>query len=312
MFHPLCGAPSAPHSVESVTAAPAHPALVAPTVSTQWLADHLGSDRLLVLDASVLVVLGFDKRPAYLTGHEEYLVHGHVPGAVFADLLEAFSDPDGRFGFAKPSAEQFEQAAASVGVDNETTVVVYDGSVGQWAARLWWLFRSFGFDDVAVLDGGLTAWRAEGRSLEVGHVEPRTGGTFSAKPRPEVWADKDDVAAVVAGESEATLVCGVPTKEFSGETGLRPRTGHIPNSVSAPAGRLVDRDTNKFLPPDALRAVLGDAATSSAPVITYCAGGVAAAADALALSLIGRTDVRLYDGSLNEWAADESLPLESA
>ena len=141
------------------------PALPSPLVSTQWLADHLGADGLLVIDASVASYLRPDGRVGYLSGHEQYLLEGHVPGAVFADLVDEFSDPDGGYPFTRPDAERFAAAAGALGVDSATTVVVYDTAVGQWASRLWWLFRTFGFDRVALLDAGRL--RALGTPLEV-------------------------------------------------------------------------------------------------------------------------------------------------
>ncbi|WP_223691225.1 sulfurtransferase [Leifsonia poae] len=280
-----------------------------PLVSTQWLADHLGADGLVVLDATVVQTSRADGRTTPLSGLDQFLVDGHVPGAVFADLLDVFSDPSGPYPFTRPQIAAFEAAAASVGVDNHTTVVVYDAAVGTWAARVWWLFRAFGYDRVAVLDGGLTKWKADGRPLEVGHVEPRPVSGFLAVERPEFWADKELVSAVVTGEQQATLVCAVPPKEFTGEAGQRARLGHIPGSLSAPAGRLVSRETNAFLPPDRLRETFAEVLASDDPIVTYCAGGIAAAADALALALLGRADVALYDGSLNEWSADADAPL---
>ena len=279
----------------------------APLVSTQWLADHLGADDLVVVDATVLPSTQPNGRPGYLSGHEQYIVDGHVPGAVFADLTEVFSDPAGSYPFTRPSREQFERAAASIGVSNTSTVVVYDNVVGQWASRIWWLFRAFGYDNVAVLDGGLAKWRAEERETDVGHVEP-AAATFTATERPELWVDKAYVESVVDGTATATLVCGLPPAEFAGDAGHRPRLGRIPGSVSAPAGRLVDRQTNAYLSEDDLRTafapVLGDER-----IVTYCAGGIAAASDALALTLLGHRNVAIYDASLNEWAADETAPL---
>lgn len=276
-------------------------------VSTQWLADHLGSDKLVVLDATVHVPTLPTGRVAYVSGHESYVLTGHVPGALFADVIEELSDPDGTYPFTRPSAERFAASVGALGIDNETSVVVYDSTVGQWAARVWWLFRAFGYDRVAVLDGGLTKWQAEQRETEVGHVEP-VATRFVAYERPELWADKAEVEAVVAGTAPAGLVCGIPPKEFSGEDGHRTRRGHIPGSLSVPAGRLVDRATNALLPVAQLRAtfepVLGDSR-----VVTYCNGGIAAAADALALTLAGHVNVAVYDGSLNEWAADDAAPL---
>jgi thiosulfate/3-mercaptopyruvate sulfurtransferase len=284
-------------------------ALAGPTVSTQWLADHLGSDGLVILDATVLQVPHPHGGLAWLSGLDQYLVDGHIPGAVFADLLETFSDPTGAYPFSRPDAEQFSEAAVSVGVDDQTTVIVYDSAVGTWAARIWWLFRAFGYDRVAVLDGGLAKWKAEGRTTDLGTVEPRSVSGFTAEERAGHWVDKSFVEAVVDGDERATLVCALPPKEFAGEAGQRSRLGHIPGSVNAPAGRLVSRETNALLPVEALRTTFADVLASPDPIVTYCAGGIAAAADALVLTLLGRTDVALYDGSLNEWADDEDAPL---
>ena len=279
------------------------PLVAAPLVSTQWLADHLGAEKLVVLDATVLPYTQPSGKPGYLSGHESYVMNGHLPGAVFADVIEELSDTSALFPFTRPSLEQFEAAVGALGIDNETTVVVYDAVVGQWAARVWWLFRAFGYDSVAVLDGGLTAWNAEGRETEVGHVQPSPAG-FAGVEHPELWASTEDVEAIVEGRASGALVCGTAPTEFSGEAGR----GHIPGSTSAPAGRLVDRQTNAFLPVDTLRELL----PPPGRVVTYCNGGIAAASDALALVLAGHTDVALYDGSLNEWAADPARPLATA
>jgi thiosulfate/3-mercaptopyruvate sulfurtransferase len=173
------------------------PVLSGPTVTTQWLADHLGSDDLVILDATVLVVPAASGTPAWISGYDRYLLDGHLPGAVFADLLGIFSDSDARLPFPQPDAAAFERAAASVGVRDSSTVVVYDSAGGAWAARVWWLFRSYGFESVAVLDGGLTAWLTEGRDIDTGRVEPDTG-SIVALPQPENWTDMADVERVVA------------------------------------------------------------------------------------------------------------------
>lgn len=280
------------------------PLLQHPLVSTQWLADHLGADDLLVVDASVLRYTQPSGAGGYLGGHESYVINGHLPGAVFADLIEEFSDPEGAFPFTRPSAEAFAAAASALGVGPGTSVVVYDAVVGQWAARLWWLLRAFGHDRVAVLDGGLTKWIAEGRDTDIGHVTP-SPAAFLAVEQPGFWVDKAEVEAIVRGEADGALVCGSPAKDFSGEEGR----GHIPGSRSVPAARLVDRASNAMLAEPALRELFAPVLTER--VITYCAGGIAAASDALALTLLGHRDVAVYDGSLNEWAADPHAPLST-
>jgi thiosulfate/3-mercaptopyruvate sulfurtransferase len=283
------------------------PLLESPVVSTQWLADHLGSDQLVVLDATVLPYVQPNGRPGTLSGHESYLTNGHVPGAVFADVIEELSDPEGAYPFTRPSAERFATAVGALGIDNETTVVVYDAVAGQWASRVWWLFRAFGYDRVAVLDGGLKKWRSEEREIDFGHVEPASA-VFEANERPELWVDRADVEAIVSGDAAGALVCGVAPKEFTGEEGHRVRRGHIPGSHSVPAGRLVHRETNAILATEELRASFAPVLDEHR-VVTYCNGGIAAAANALALTLLGHRNVAIYDGSLNEWAADPAAPL---
>jgi thiosulfate/3-mercaptopyruvate sulfurtransferase len=213
------------------------PPLASPVVSTQWLFDHLGADNLVIVDATVFIASLPGGKHGYVSGHEQYIIDGHLPGAVFADLIDEFSDPSGEYPFTRPDAARFSAAAADIGIDNESTVIVYDAAVGQWAARLWWLFRAFGYDDVAVLDGGLTTWRAEERETDVGHVSPVAAASFTAVERPELWVDKAFVEGAVRGDNTAALVCALPPAEFSGESGNRPRLGHMPGSVSAPAGR---------------------------------------------------------------------------
>lgn len=278
-------------------------ALAGPLVSTQWLCDHLGAEGLIVIDATVVAAPAADGGTAYLSGADRYAA-GHIPGALFADLLDPFSDPAAPYPFTKPGAAAFAAAASALGVHADSTVVVYDSSVGQWASRLWWLFRSFGHDRVAVLDGGAVKWGDEGRPLDTGSVQARRAAAFEPRPAAGFWSDRDDVAAALAGDRPATLVCGTPAKDFAAR--------HIPTSVSAPAARLVDRATNAFLPRAELREVFADVLADERPVIAYCGGGIAAAADALALLLLGRDDVTVYDGSLNEWASDRKAPLASA
>jgi thiosulfate/3-mercaptopyruvate sulfurtransferase len=280
-----------------------------PLVSTQWLADHLGADGLVVLDATVVPSAGPGGRPTYLSGLDRFLVEGHIPGSVFADLLDPFSDPSARFPFTRPGDAAFAAAAASVGVGADTTVVIYDAAVGQWASRLWYLFRSVGHDRVAVLDGGVTKWRAEGRPVDLGHVEPASvdadgAGPIAARSRAGFWAGTSDVAAIVDGSTPGTLVCGTPPRDFAAR--------HIPGSVSAPAVRLVDRETNALLPAEELRGLFADVLDAPGPIVAYCGAGIAATADALALAVLGRTDVLVYDGSLAEWTADPDAPLASS
>jgi thiosulfate/3-mercaptopyruvate sulfurtransferase len=284
--------------------------LPSPLVSAQWLADHLGADDLVVVDASVVSYTQPNGKPGSISGHEQYIAEGHIPGAVFADLIEEFSDPDGRYPYTRPDAARFAAAAGALGIGPDSTVVVYDTALGQWAARFWWLLRAFGHDAAAVLDGGLTAWRSGGRSVDLGHVTP-VPAVFDAVERPESWVDKAFVERVVRGEEEAALVCSIPPKEFTGEIATRSRPGVIPGSRSLPAVRLVDRESRTALP-DAELHDLFEPILEAPRIVAYCNGGIAAAAAALQLVRLGETHVSIYDGSLNEWAADPDAPLVTA
>ena len=199
-----------------------------------------------MLDASVVRFTNPNGRPGNVSGHEQYLLEGHIPGAVFADLFEELSDPDGRYPFSRPSAKRFAAAAGELGIDNETTVVVYDSAVGQWAARVWWLFRAFGYDDVAVLDGGLTSWKQEGRALETGHVQAEPT-TFTVSERPELWVDKAYVEGVLSGEHDAALVCAAPPQEFTRRGGTPQARRAHPGQQLGP-GRSTRRSRQPHLP----------------------------------------------------------------
>jgi thiosulfate/3-mercaptopyruvate sulfurtransferase len=283
------------------------PALSSPLVSTQWLADYLGNEQLVVLDATVLPYPAPGGQSGFLSGHEQYIVGGHIPGALFADLIDEFSDTEAQLPFTHQSPEAFAAAAGALGIDNDTTVIVYDASVGQWASRLWWLFRANGHERVAVLNGGYTKWLAEERATDVGHVQSGTA-RFDAIARPELWATTSDIEAILDGSQNGALVCGIPPREFSGEEGSRARRGHIPGSINVPAGRLVGRESNTVLPEAELREAFGPALDEDR-IVAYCAAGIAASADALALTVLGHSNVAIYDGSLIEWSADERRPI---
>ncbi|WNY35084.1 rhodanese-like domain-containing protein [Curtobacterium flaccumfaciens] len=221
------------------------PVLTSPLVSTQWLADHLGADELVVLDASVHTVgAGFDT--TWLPGRDAHEQRGHVPGARFADLIDAFSAADADVPFTRPGAERFEAAAGQLGVTNTSTVVIYDDSVGEWSARLWWIFRSFGFDSVAVLDGGFTKWRDEGRPVRVGALRAPAApsgpdaGAFLAGEERALWADHDRVTRAVSGEEPASLVFAASWAALGDD-----HPPIVPGSTPITADSLVDPETER-------------------------------------------------------------------
>jgi thiosulfate/3-mercaptopyruvate sulfurtransferase len=234
---------------------------------------------------------------------------GHIPGG-FADLLTDFSEPQGRFAFARPTAARFASAAGASGLTNKQHIVLYDNTTGIWAARLWWLFKAFGHDKISVLDGGLKAWLAESGPLKRGPsvFQPTD---FAASERLGIFVDQDEVLAIVEGRARGRLVCVLRAGVFAGTERKYSRPGHIPSSVNFPYVEVLGPD-NRLLPNSALRNALAPLLASDERIILYCGGGVTAAGTALVLTLLGARNVSIYDGSLSEWSADPALPMVAA
>jgi thiosulfate/3-mercaptopyruvate sulfurtransferase len=271
------------------------------------LHQRLADPSLLILDATVeLPAPRFDGDYQAASGEAGWL-RAHIPGALYADLLGALSDPNAAFSFALPSAESLPTALGQLGVSPQRRVVIYDRADGFWAARLWWVLRSLGLH-AQVLDGGFKAWQRAGLPEQSGPVVTQPFA-WQASFRDGFWIDRAGVQAVLAGDRSGVLVCALSAALFEGSAVSRYlRRGHIPGSRNLPARGLFD-ENGSYLKPDALRANLDPLLQGSAPLILYCGGGISAAAEALALALIGRTDVFIYDGSLQEWAADTRLPM---
>lgn len=290
----------------------AHPEYLIETVALEAL---LGEPSLRVIDCTLYLPNYFDesagKRIEMVPGRDNWNA-GHIPGSSFVDIRGELSDRDNpRFMYPMPPAAQFAAVMSRLGVGQGTQVVLYDDMFNMWATRVWWMLRHFGFDDCAVLSGGWKKWKLEGRPVS---QAPSTypPATFVARPRTGRIADRHDVLESI-GRADRCLINSLDPEEYAGRGPDRyGRRGHIPSSVNLPFLDVVDPDTHAYLPADTLRERFD--AVGAAPgkrMITYCGGGIAATSVAFALSLIGREDVALYDGSMMEWAADPSLPMVS-
>ncbi len=277
-----------------------------PLVTPGWLEASLGGDDLLVVDSSA------DMSPSAAGGYvglRDQYTAGHIPGAVFVDVVDELSEPGAVLPLTRPGSERLGAAFGALGIGEETLVVLYDSTTGSWAARVWWLLRSVGHDRAVVLDGGLRGWKAQGRALEGGEVI-RMPADFVARERPEVWVDQERVLAVVRGEDHGHLVNAISRRPAGLPAEFATAFTHqIPGSTAVPYPDLLDRDSGALLPAEELQRLLPDVAGPGRTVV-YCGSAIGAATAALALVSLGRNDVAIYDGSLAEWLADPTAPTE--
>lgn len=279
-------------------------------IDTATLSRRLGEPGLVVLDCTTHLVP--DPKTTYqvVAGRADF-EHGHVPGAQFVDVQGDVSDNNHRLRFMLPSAESFAAAMRRFGVGEGSQVVTYSQTTPQWATRMWWLLRVFGFDNAAVLDGGFQKWTREGRPVETGPAKPRPAGEFAARPPRPLMAGKEEVLRAV-GDGAVCTLNALSAEQHAGSGGNSyGRVGRIKGSVNLPAAHLLDPATGAFLSADELRRRFDGVGAFGKKVITYCGGGIAASADAFALVMLGHPNVKLYDASMSEWANDPALPMET-
>ncbi len=277
---------------------------VTPLVSTEWLAAHLHDPDLLIADVRWYL---FDKTRQ---GREEYL-RGHIPGAIFIDVDHDLAAPvgqgPGRHPLPRP--EVFAESASRAGIGPDTYVVAYDDSGGASAARLWWLLRYCGHEQVSLLDGGIVRWIGEGRPLETA-VPTVPPAVFTAHPHPDRVVDQGTVNAL--RNDPAALVLDVRAAErYRGEVEpIDPRAGHVPGARSAPyADNLRAPDDPRFLEPTQLRARFESLGASQARhIVSYCGSGINACQNIFALYLAGYDNTLLYEGSWSDWCRNLERP----
>jgi thiosulfate/3-mercaptopyruvate sulfurtransferase len=281
-------------------------------VETDWLAGHLDDPDVRVLECTVYLTPkaggGFTAESGLAKWRE-----GHIPGAGFADLTGELSAKDAppHLLYMMPPAGHLAAVMGRLGAGDGVKVVLYDRAVNMWAARVWWMLRAIGFENAAVLNGGWKKWTVEKRPVAADDGA-RPARPLVAKPRPDLFADKQAVLAGV-GDRATCLINALTEEQHRGTGGVAyGRPGRIAGSTNVVARDLVDPATHAYLPADLLREKFkASGALDAGRVITYCGGGIAASSDAFVLALLGKDDVAVYDASLSEWARDPSLPMET-
>jgi thiosulfate/3-mercaptopyruvate sulfurtransferase len=274
-------------------------------VETDWLASHLDTPGLVILDGSMhLPTTGRNARAEYLAEH--------IPGAIFFDIDE-IADEKSPLPHMLPPPAKFSSRMKKMGIGDGMDIVVYDSEGLYSAARVWWMFRAMGHDGVRVLNGGLKKWKAEGRPLEDGEPRRRSERHFTSRLNAGLVRDADDIRGLIASHA-AQIVDARSAGRFEG-TAPEPRkglrSGHIPGARNVPYSSLLNAD-GTLKPAGELRELLIKAGVDpNKPVVASCGSGVTAGIVALALAILGRTDASVYDGSWVEWGADPSLPIET-
>jgi len=272
-------------------------------VSTEWLAANPGRRNVRVVDGSWhMPQLKRDARAEF--------TQAHIPGAVFFDI-DAIADRRTSLPHMLPSAAEFARSVGKLGIGSGDRVIVYDSRGVISAARVWWTFRVFGHDRVAVLDGGFPRWLAEGRPVASGEAAPRPR-RFTARLRRRLVRDLASVRGNLKTRREQVL----DARSRGRFTGTEPepraglRSGHIPGSLNLPYEQLYQAD-GTLLGPDALRRQFEAAGLDlGKPIVTSCGSGVTASVLALGLAVLGRADVAVYDGSWTEWGGRADTPVE--
>lgn len=282
-------------------------------LSTTQLAQLRGDPRLRIYDCTTYL------EPAPPGSPDPYIAvpgratfeAAHIPGADFLDLQGEFSDRTTQLRFMMPQVEQLAAAFGRHGLGNSNRAVLYSVGTPMWATRFWWMLRSLGFDNAAVLDGGFDAWKADNRPLESGPAKGYPAVAFTARPRAGLFANSNTVKAAIGARDTVTINALGPQYHRGLEPSRYGRAGRIPGSVNVPAATLTDATKRLVAPADADAKFAAQGVTKDKQVIAYCGGGISATVDLFLLHRLGYDNLTLYDGSMGEWARDDTLPIET-
>ncbi|MCC7428090.1 MAG: sulfurtransferase [Alphaproteobacteria bacterium] len=277
-------------------------------VDPAWLEARLGDPKLCILDCTVYMTPQPVGASICRSGRPNWEA-GHIPGSHYVSMVEDFADPGGNIAYRLPPHERTVEKLRSLGVDDDSTIVLYGADYIATVTRVFWVLRVSGARDVRILDGGWDRWVAEGKPVSR-DAPPARRGSFTGGYRREYHALLDDVRAALDDPS-VCLLNALAREQFLGTGGAHyGRPGRIPRSVNLPLRTLFDPDTKRFHAIPRLQALLAETGADKAPrILAYCGGGIAASGTFFVLALLGYDNVSMYDGSLLEWSRDPSLPM---
>jgi len=284
-------------------------------VETDWLDEHLDDVDLRIFDCSVIVKKNPDQNKdkkipfVYQSGRFNF-DKIHIPNSGFIDIPNDLSDRSSSIPLMMPSQKQFTDMMGKYGISNDVRVVLYSTTESNWATRAWWLMRSFGFNNVAILNGGWTKWKSERRAVSDQPCKYKPHNIFSDS-HPGYFSNKADVLLAIA-DDHSKIINALPQGLYDGSSDICfGRKGRIAESVNVPFTSLHNIETGCYLPAEQLQKLYNDVNVNDAEkIIAYCGGGVAASNTAFTLSLLGYENISVYDGSMLEWGNDSSLPMD--
>ncbi len=277
---------------------------MSPLVSPQWLAERLEDPRLVILDSSLEFQIPSETDKDWTN---------KIPGARRFDYDKDFCDLESSLPHMMPSEARFTQLAQKLGINNDSTIVVYDNSGTFASPRAWWMFKAFGHNQVYILNGGLTEWKNQGYNVTDSYAIPETKGDFSGRLLPNYFVDAEYVKTKIDDEKSLTIDARSLARFLSKVEEPRPglRSGHIPNSCCVPFADLMDG--HKLKSTNELASILNNTLRKESDEYLFsCGSGVTACIVLLAALLCGYENLAVYDGSWTEWGANEDLPIETA
>lgn len=276
-------------------------------VEPDWLEAHLDDAKVRVIDCTV-VMHAQPSGPSEIESKREDWAAAHIPGAAYLHMTEDLSAPRDHLIYNLPSTDHMTETLQSIGVDTDTTIVLYGTAKAASIPRAWWVIRASGAKDVRILNGGWERWQKEGRPISSDLPEFERGNFIAQTEQPRV-ADKDDVLRAI-GDPTVLMINALNAAQHKGEYFRYGRPGHIPGSVNLPSGDMAVEDGCYKSLAELEVLFSGLAAEGADRIITYCGGGIAASDTCFVMEMLGYDNVAMYDQSLNEWGNDASLPME--
>lgn len=274
-----------------------------PLVSVNWLCQHIDARNLVVLNGTIPKV----------TAKKEvsFLENTQIPNTRFFDLQKVFSMQDAAFPNTCLKPQEFQTKLRELGIDNEACVVVYDEHGIYSSPRVWWLFKTMGFDNIAVLDGGFPAWKLAGGMVEKKMKHVRGHGNFDVRQRTHLWVDRSEVMKARSNPAKQLIDARSSGRFYGREAEPRKdlRSGHIPGAKNLPYAQVLEQ--GEFKSDLVLQQLFYKMDATNKSLIFYCGSGITACILALGATLAGHEKVAVYDGSWSEWGSIPELPIDT-